>query len=86
MFFSLFQYIPHLFTSITFYLFVNPGSCLSILILVPLLAVRFSNLVHTVSLIANNHLYLSNRKKIENYTANIPGIDRNSGKGIRRLD
>ena len=78
MFFSLFKYILHLFTSITFnllyisfsiqvhaYFFQTPA----------LLVVRSANLVYTVSLIINNYFYLSNRKEIENDTANIQEIE-----------
>ena len=80
MFFSLFQYIPHLFTSITFYLLyislpiqvhVYLFSSLSILVVIS------SNLVHTASLITNNYIYLMNRNEMENDTAKIQGIDRN---------
>ena len=89
MFFSLFKYIPHLFISITLYLLY-----ISLAIQVQayffqslsLLVVRYSNLLHTVSLITNNYFYLSNRKEIENDTANLQSIDRNRKKGIRRLD
>ena len=75
MFLSLFQYIPHLFTSITFYLLYISLSIQVHAYLfqsLPLLAIRSSNLVHTVTLITNNYFYLSNIKEIENDTANIP--------------
>ena len=69
------------------HLLVNPGPRLSHSIPVPLcIIVRSSSLVHTVSLILNNYVYLSDRKEIENDTSNIQGIDRNREKGIRRLD
>ena len=87
--FTSFQYIPHLFTSITFYLLYISLSIHVHAYLFEFLSlhvVKSSNLVHTVSLITNNYFYSSNRKEIENDTANIQGIDRNREKGIRRLD
>ena len=91
MFFSLFQHIPHLFTSITFYLFYLYIS-LSIQVdayffqSLSLLVIRSFNLVYTVTFITNNYFYLSNRKEIENDTVNIQGMNRNREKYMRRLD
>ena len=87
MFFSLFQCIPHICTSITFYLLYISLSIQVHAYLFEsrsLLVVRSSNPVHTVSLITNNYFYLSNRKKIESDTANIQRIDQNRDKGIQR--
>ena len=73
-------YISHLFTFITFYLLYASFSIqvhTYIFQPISLLVVRSSNLVDTVSLITNNYFYLSNRKKIENSTANIQVINRN---------
>ena len=64
-------------------------SCISLVYLFqsqPLVVVRSSNLVHTISLIANNYFYLPNRKKIKNDTEKIHSMDRNREKCIRRLD
>ena len=76
-------FISFISTTITFYLLYN-----SLLIQLhvylfqsqPLFVVRSSNLVHTVSLITNNYFYLSDRKEIENDTANI-SIDFGLTKG-----
>ena len=87
MFFSLFPYIPHLFTSITIYLlYISLSIQIHAYLFqsLSLLVIISSNLVHIASLITNNYFYLSNRKEIENDTANIQGIDRNRENRFRR--